>query len=421
MWVRSVQSVSQVTRRIKDLLDGDQDLQDIWVRGEVSSFQRATSGHCYFTLKDSESELRAVMWRNNAIRQNWLPSQGDLVDAFGSVLVYERGGVYQFYAESLEPAGEGLLWEEYRRLLARLEAEGLFAPERKRPLPKWPRRIGVVTSRDGAALRDIKRVVGERYPLAELVLAPTLVQGTEAPEQIVRAIERINREPDIDVMIVARGGGSLQDLWAFNDERVARALAQSRVPVVSGVGHETDLTIADMVADYRAATPSAAAAAVTPDGVALRGQVAAMFAALNAAMSRRLGELRRGLEQRERLLRLRHPRHLLAEQRQRLDQAFARMERAMAQRLRMRRTALDALAARLQALGPALVLGRGYAIVERQATGQRLVSVRDARPGERLNIHLEDGRIVAETREIHATVRAWARDEIDHGERQEEV
>ncbi len=403
MWVRSV---SQVTRHIKSLIDGDPELSNFWVRGEVSNFQRASSGHCYFTLKDSESELRAVMWRNTAAQQNWLPSQGDLVDAYGSVSVYERGGAYQFYAESLEPVGEGALWEEFQRLKVRLEAEGLFQDERKRPLPRWPRRIGVVTSPTGAAWRDIMRVVAERYPLAELVLAPTLVQGSEAPQQIVEAIQRINREPNIDVLIVARGGGSLEDLWAFNDEGVARALAASRVPVVSGVGHETDVTIADLVADVRAPTPSGAAAIVTPDRIVLREQVRLGLESLHASMGRRLAEWLRELRQAERLLALHHPRRTIAEQRQRLDQTVERMGRAIRQRLALGRSRTAACSARLEALSPRLVLERGYAVVEHAATGRRLVRVSQARPADALRIHLRDGQVDAAVTGIRPLVGA---------------
>lgn len=392
MWVRTV---SQITRQIKALIDGDPELSNLWVRGEVSNFQRATSGHCYFTLKDSESELRAVMWRNAVIQQNWLPSQGDLVDAYGSVSVYERGGVYQFYAEVLEPVGEGRLWEELRRLQARLEAEGLFQSERKRPLPRWPRRIGVVTSPSGAALQDIIRVIKARYPLAELVLAPTQVQGVEAPQQIVAAIRRINQEPDIDVIIVARGGGSLEDLWAFNDEQVARALAASRVPVVSGVGHETDVTIADLVADVRAPTPSAAAAAVTPDGAVLREEIRQRLLTLRASIERRLDALRDRLAQAERMLRLYHPMRAVAEQRQRLDQSAERMARALGHALALRRSAVAASCARLEALSPLGVLARGYAIVDHCATRRRLLSVAQAQLADALRIHLHDGQLDA--------------------------
>jgi exodeoxyribonuclease VII large subunit len=398
MWVRSV---SQVTRYIKALIDGDPELSGFWVRGEVSNFQRATSGHCYFTLKDSESELRAVMWRSVAIQQNWLPSQGNLVDAYGSVSVYERGGAYQFYAESLAPVGEGQLWEEYQRLRERLAAEGLFSKP-ARPMPRWPRRIGVVTSPTGAAWHDIQRVVQARYPLAELVLAPTLVQGSEAPRQIVRAIQRISLEPDIDVLIVARGGGSLEDLWAFNDEGVARALAASRVPVVSGVGHETDYTIADLVADLRAPTPSGAAAMVTPDGAVLREQIRLGLESLHMAARRRLDEFRRGLAHAEQMLRLHHPRRAVAEQMQRVDQNMDRMGRALGHRLALRRAQVANGRARLEALSPSLVLGRGYAVVEQRATGQRLSSVAQARPADALLIHLRDGQIDAEVTDIRS-------------------
>ena len=267
-----VRSVTDVTLRIKALIEEDPQLADLWLEGEVSNFRQASSGHCYFTLKDSDGEIRCVMWRGVAARQPWLPDQGDWVEAHGYVSVYERGGAYQFYADILQQSGVGQRWQQFLELKARLEAEGLFDEERKRPLPEWPKRIGVVTSATGAAFRDICNVLGERYPLVEVVLAPSLVQGASAPAAIVSALGALDEQPGIDVIIVARGGGSMEDLWAFNDEGVARAIAACRVPVVTGVGHETDFTIVDFVSDYRAPTPSAAAAAVVPDRYELHAQ-----------------------------------------------------------------------------------------------------------------------------------------------------
>ncbi|MCK4449981.1 MAG: exodeoxyribonuclease VII large subunit, partial [Anaerolineae bacterium] len=249
-------TVSQLTGHIRRLIEDDPELSDVWVEGEVSNFSRAFSGHCYFTLKDAGSQIGCVMWRSVAILQDYLPVDGDLVLAYGRVGVYEASGRYQLYVDQIRPAGVGDLYRQFELLKARLEAEGLFAPERKRPLPGFPRCIGVVTSPTAAALRDILNVLGRRYPLAEVLLAPTQVQGDAAPPQIVAALEALNTRDDVDVIIVARGGGSLEDLWAFNDERVTRAIAGSRIPVICGVGHETDFSLVGFAADVRAPTPS---------------------------------------------------------------------------------------------------------------------------------------------------------------------
>jgi exodeoxyribonuclease VII large subunit len=267
------QTVTAITRHIKALLDADDVLADLWVEGEVSNFTRASSGHCYFTLKDSEAELRCVMWRGQVAQQSWLPRQGDWVAAHGYVSVYERGGAYQFYADAWQQGGVGARWQQLMELKARLEAEGLFSPERKRPLPAWPHKIGVVTSPSGAALRDIINVLSGRYPLVEVIVSPSLVQGVEAPDSLARAMRRLGKVSALDVVIIARGGGSAEDLWAFNDEQVVRAVAACPVPVIAGVGHETDYTLTDLVADYRAPTPSAAAAAAVPDARELRERV----------------------------------------------------------------------------------------------------------------------------------------------------
>jgi exodeoxyribonuclease VII large subunit len=249
-------------------------LQDLWLEGEVSNWKHAPSGHIYFTLKDEAASIRCAMWRSNIQRAAYLPAgDGEAVLAHGYVSVYEPQGVYQFYVDDVQPVGLGSLYARFEQLKARLQAEGLFDADRKRSLPHFPRRIGVVTSPSGAVLRDILNVLRRRYPLAEVIVAPTLVQGPEAPAQIVRALERVGQVPGVDVIILARGGGSLEDLWAFNDEAVARAIVAAPVPVVSGVGHETDFTIADFAADLRAPTSSAAAELVTPDRAALRQQV----------------------------------------------------------------------------------------------------------------------------------------------------
>ena len=390
-----VWTVSQVTEKVLGLISSDTSLADLWVAGQISSLHRAASGHWYFTLVDGESELRSVMWRGLAGRVSRMPSRGDLVDAHGYVGVYERGGYYQFYVDTLEPAGIGTLWEEFARLRARLEAEGLFDAARKRPLPEHPRRIGVVTSPTGAPLQDILKVLASRYRLAEVVLSPTLVQGQEAPDGIARAIARLNRLADVDVVIVARGGGSLEDLMPFNDERVARAIAGARAPVVTGVGHETDITIADLVSDVRAPTPTAAAALVVPDGTQLSADIAQARLRLVEAMRRRTGELRRDLAQQMRLLQTAHPRRALVEKRQRLDDRAERMAYAMRSRLGTQRAALAATAQRLRALDARQIMGRGFALVLVEKTGERLSSVLQVHPDDQLSIQVTDGSVAA--------------------------
>ena len=266
-------SVVDLTRYVRQTLETDYRLQDLWVKGEAFNVSRPSSGHLYFTLKDSEASLRCVMWRSEVADLTALPRDGEAIEVHGRISVYEAGGQYQLYADDIRPAGIGALFEEFIRLRDRLEKEGLFDPERKRPLPEWPKRIGVVTSPTGAALRDVLNVLRRRYPLLEVILAPTAVQGDEAPGGIVSALAALNTYSDPDVILLVRGGGSIEDLWAFNDEGVARAIAASEAPVVSGVGHETDVIIADYVADVRAPTPEttgasdAAIARATPSSL----------------------------------------------------------------------------------------------------------------------------------------------------------
>jgi len=392
--VMQVRSVSQVTRLVKGVIDSEPGLQDIWVNGEISNYKRAASGHCYFTLKDQSAELRCVMWRNAANRLRFGPQQGDLVDAHGSVSVYERGGSYQLYVDHLEQSGsQGVLWQQFLELRARLEAEGLFAEELKRPLPEWPRRIGIVTSATGAALRDMLNILQARYPLVEVVLAPSLVQGQRAPAELVRAIERLGALNDIDVVIVARGGGSLEDLWAFNDEAVARAIAACPYPVVTGVGHETDFTIADFVADLRTPTPTAAAAAVVPDQRDLSVQLLAMVERAAERFTAHLQGKRMALDRARRDLSYSDPRRGLREKRQRMDDLVQRGQRAMAHRFELLHTRVAKGRVQLRSVDPAQVLARGFALIEDAETGRRLTSARDADVGQCLAVHLRDGRL----------------------------
>ncbi len=316
---------------------------------------------------------------------------GDGVLAHGYISVYERGGAYQFYVDEIRRGGVGLWWQRFEEVRRRLEAEGLFDPARKRPLPRWPRRIGVVTSPTGAALQDILNVLRARYPLVEVVLSPCMVQGVDAPPSLVRAIERLGEEPEIDVVILARGGGSMEDLWAFNDEAVARAVAACPVPVVTGVGHETDFTIVDFVSDLRTPTPSAAAAAVVPDARELRQQIDMMAQALTDIIIEQIVRRREALDRDKRLLRLHDPRRILHERRQRIDEMVHRARTAVQHRLAVQRIRLERSLAGLQALNPAMVLERGYAVLVDDETGRRIRSVDQAFPGQTVSITLRDG------------------------------
>jgi len=388
-------TVSQLTGHIRRLIENDPALSDVWVEGEISNFSRASSGHCYFTLKDAGSQIGCVMWRNVAKLQEILPASGDLVLAHGRVGIYEAGGRYQLYVDQLQPAGVGDLYRRFELLKARLEAEGLFAPERKRPLPRFPHCIGLVTSPAAAALRDIANVLSRRYPLAEVLLAPTPVQGNAAPPQIVAALEALNARGDVDVIIVARGGGSLEELWAFNDERVARAVAASRVPVICGVGHETDFSLAGFAADVRAPTPSAAAELVAPDRAELRAQVAGLSAALTAALQGAIGERRWRLTEQTQALKHLSPAIQLAQTRQRVDDLLGRAEAAVSHGLALHRERLDGLIRQLAGVSPLGTLERGYAIVRRCETGAVVRSVAQVAPGDALGIRVTDGEFEA--------------------------
>jgi exodeoxyribonuclease VII large subunit len=385
-------SVSSLTRYIRGLFDMDYRLQDLWVEGEVSNLSRPASGHVYFTLKDSGAQMRCVMWRGQVSKLARLPRDGEAVEAHGNVSVYETGGQYQLYVDALRPSGAGRLYRQFVELKEKLETEGLFAEERKRPLPDWPRIIGVVTSPSGAALRDILNVIGRRFPLAEVILSPTAVQGEGAPAQIVAALEALEACTP-DVILLARGGGSLEDLWAFNDERVARAVAATSVPVVCGVGHETDFTIADFVADRRAPTPSAAAELVTPDLRDVRDALGAQTGRLAQSLAAQVQTARWALSEQTAALRGLSPRGRLANARQRLDELVARIGAGAAHRLALRRERLAGLAGALAAMNLNATLARGYAVVTRAGTGDIVRSARQVAPGEALEVRLSDGTI----------------------------
>ena len=389
-------TVSKLTGHISRLIEGDSELRDLWVEGEVSNFRQTSSGHCYFTLKDSNAEIACVMWRGLANRQQRLPIDGELVLSHGQVGVYEARGRYQLYVDRIRPAGIGDLYQQFEQLRERLEAEGLFAAERKKPLPEFPLRIGVVTSPSAAALSDITSVLSRRYPLADVLLSPTLVQGDAAPAQIVRALEALDSRPDVDVIIVARGGGSLEELWAFNDERVARAIAAAATPVVCGVGHETDFSLADFAADVRAPTPTAAAELAVPDRVDLRTQVSELAVALGTGLRGALVERRWRLSDLARALRAVSPLARLVQARQRVDDLATRVEAALRHDLTLRRARLDGLVRQLDGIGPSRTLERGYAIVRRQETRDIVRSITQVGPGDSLSVRVADGEFGAQ-------------------------
>lgn len=391
-------TVTQLTARIRDLFERDSDLQDVWVQGEISNFTRAASGHLYFTLKDRESELRCVMWRAQAAWLGYQPQHGDAALAHGRVTVYEARGQYQLYCDALQPAGAGDLNRQFELLKSKLDAEGLFDVERKRPLPAFPHTIGVVTSPTTAAFQDILNVLRRRYPLAQVILSATPVQGRDAPPQIIAALRRLNARADVDVIILARGGGSLEELWCFNDEAVVRAVAASRLPVVAGVGHEIDFTLVDFAADVRAPTPSAAAEVVAPDGAALRQALARRAARLTSAARLRLDDARDELSNQARLLERLSPAHRVQTARQRLDDHLGRAAVTLRHGLLRRRERVAAQARALDAANPLNLLRRGYALIIEAQSGRRVTSVQQTPEGASVEIVLHDGRLTAQVR-----------------------
>jgi exodeoxyribonuclease VII large subunit len=394
----AVLTVGELTTQIKDLLAAAPGLQDVWVQGEISNFSQPKSGHLYFTLKDASASLKCVMWRAQAARLTYLPRDGDQVEVHGGVGVYEPQGAYQLYADDLRPAGEGLLFQEFLRLKAQLEAEGLFALDHKRPLPYAPRVIGIVTSPTGAAVQDILNVLRRRFPLTQVVLYPAAVQGESAPREIVAGIQNLNQHVQPDVLIVGRGGGSIEDLWAFNDEDVARAIYNSAVPVISAVGHETDFTIADFVADLRAPTPTAAAELAVPDRTELRLALDERRAILGAWLMEAVNGCRWDLNRIQGRLERVSPQGQLRVDRQRLDEWSSRAERALTTHLRLQRARLDGRVQRLAALNPQAILERGFAVVS-NAAGVVIKSTGQVKTGDGLTIRVADGSLSAEAKE----------------------
>jgi len=390
-------TVTALNAYLRELLETDEVLQDLWVRGEISNFSQPRSGHLYFTLKDSEAAMRCVMWKPSAMRLRFTPTDGMLVEAHGALSIYPAQGQVQLYVDALRPAGEGALYQEFLRLRARLEAEGLFDPSHKRPLPRLPKHIGVITSATGAALHDILQTLNRRLPTLRVTVAPTPVQGVDAPAGIIAALKRLNALPDLDLIILARGGGSIEDLWAFNDENVARAIYASRIPVISGVGHETDFTIADFVADLRAPTPTGAAELATPiTKEELQAALQSAEAQLAELINRQLEDLKQALLLAKSELRRTSPRQRILNNIQRLDELQGRLERSIRQQLQQKQNLLTNTHNRLDSLNPQAVLKRGYAIITDQATGQIISHTRQAIPWQAVWLQVQDGSIPAQ-------------------------
>jgi len=391
----TILTVEKVTKYIRDLLASDRILSDLWIEGEVSSFTTASSGHGYFALQDDGARMDAVIWKTQLRRQSFIPRVGDKIIAHGEITIYEKQGRLQFSVDVLQPAGIGLLQLQLEQLRQKLQAEGLFDPSRKRPIPTFPHRIGVATSATGAVWHDIQNVIRRRFPLVELVLAPTLVQGDQAPDQIVAALSLLQAEPDLDLIILARGGGSLEDLWSFNDERVARAIFASRLPVISAIGHETDVTIADHVADLRAPTPSAAAELAVPDLGEIAAYVAQVQTHLRRKTRERLDAAQREIIQLTTRLHRASPQARVAMQRTTVTTLEQRLRAATTRSIERRSHALDRATAVLTSLNPTAMLNRGYALLTDAATGKAVSSVTSLDAGDAIRAHLRDGAIDA--------------------------
>ncbi len=382
-------TVSQLTFRIRKLLEGEPELQDVWVDGELSNVSRPASGHLYFTLKDRGASLRCVMWKTDVTRLRLSLQDGMAVEAHGKIAVYEPQGQYQLIANLIQPKGEGALYQEFLRLKAMLEAEGLFDVARKREIPQLPRQIGIITSGTGAALRDILNTLRRRLPLAQVILAPTPVQGVEAPPALVASLAAINRQHP-DVILLARGGGSIEDLWAFNDEQVVRAVVASQVPVISGVGHETDFTLCDFAADLRAPTPTAAAELATPITVLdLATGLENARTRLTSVTLDLLGDQKVFLSALASRLRYVSPTRRIETEKQHLDELARRVASSFVHRYQLQAAHINGIARRLESLNPLAVLKRGYAVLTRKSDGSVVSRVKQAQ-GE-LNVRVSDG------------------------------
>ncbi|MDR0862661.1 MAG: exodeoxyribonuclease VII large subunit [Oscillospiraceae bacterium] len=389
-----VYGVGEINNYIKAILDEDALLSSIYVRGELSNYKTYPSGHHYFTMKDADGAMPCVMFKSSADKLKFKPENGMSVIALGRIAVYPRDGKYQMYVSGMTSDGAGDLYVEYERLKAKLDDEGLFDPAHKQAIPRFPATVAVITSSAGAAVRDIIRVLGARYPLAKVVVLPVRVQGVEAPPEIVSALKFANRHRVADVIIAGRGGGSIEDLWAFNDERVARAIYASAIPVISAVGHEPDFTIADFVADLRAATPSNAAELAVPDIADMRAVLQSTQARASSAVTRAITQRRERVESYAKRRVLQSPRYYVDDKRLTLDHAQQRLVSAANTRLHGAQKRFAAMAATLDAISPLKVLGRGYAVA-RKLDGTVLRARTEVESGEKIVVRLQKDEITA--------------------------
>ena len=387
-------SVTKVNQYIKGILDRDELMAGLLIRGEISNYKKYPSGHHYFSLKDAESSLRCVMFRGDASRLRFTPANGMQVVAFGRITVFPRDGQYQLYCSELLADGQGDLNAAFERMKEKLAKEGLFDPAHKQAIPKFPKKIALITSPAGAAVRDMIRILGARWPMTEVLVVPVRVQGSEAPGEIAAAIHYVNNRNDVDLIITGRGGGSMEDLWAFNEEIVARAIFVSNIPVISAVGHEPDVTISDYVADLRASTPSNAAELAVPDQSELRGALESLQRRLNRAMTAKITHNRAKLERLTSARVLRSMKAPVDERRMMLDHLQQRMNRAAADKMKDRRAALIRLRTGLDAMSPLNVLVRGYAMAGKN--GRVVTSVSQVEAGDPLTVRVADGTITCE-------------------------
>lgn len=396
---KQIYEVSQINEYLKLRFEEDDFLSAVFIRGEISNYKLYPSGHHYFSLKDANGALRCVMFKGNAFRLRFRPENGMKVIAFGRISVFPRDGAYQLYCTELTPDGVGDLHIAFEQLKAKLQVQGLFSPERKKRLPEFPHRIAIITSSAGAALRDMLRILRKRYPLCEVKLLAVRVQGEEAPAEIAAAIRYANRFRVADLIITGRGGGSIEDLWAFNDERVAYAIAQSEIPVISAVGHEPDVTISDFVADLRAATPSNAAELAVPDQMELRQRLASKQAMLLTLMQKRMKQHRQSVSALAGSRCLRSPMNYLNDCRLRLDYTHRRLGAASETLVNRRHQQFVRLTAKLDAMSPLKVLGRGYS-VSLNEKGELIKTVKAVSCGDRLTVRLSDGSVAARVEEV---------------------
>ena len=394
----TVYSVSQLNSYVKGVLDRDENLAHIFVTGEISNFKAHYSGHLYMTVKDENASIKAVMFAGNAAKLRFRPENGMKILAFGTVSLFPRDGSFQLYINDMQPDGIGALNIAFEQLKKKLEAEGLFSQENKKPLPKFPQKIGVVTSSTGAAVQDIFNVLKRRYPVAEVVLRPCQVQGEGSAEDIAKAIYEFNNLNAADVLIVGRGGGSIEDLWAFNEEIVARAVYASEIPVISAVGHETDYTICDFVADLRAPTPSAAAECAVPDIFELKTNLVSLKQHMFSLARNRIGVEKSKLASLEKTLALRDPVTNINEQRKELVYLAEKLSSLTNSVLDSNKSKVSALAGKLDALSPLSVISRGYALVEKD--DKPVTSVKNLMVGQNVLIKLSDGTLKANVTDI---------------------